>query len=145
MHSLEILVVDDSRGDQRLIEEALKEVSLRGGYQLHQAGDGVEALELLGWVDKSQESRIKPDFIIRDLNMPRMDGREFLSIMKTDKYLKDIPVIVLTTSSAEADIFEAYRLNANCYVTKPMNINEFIDTVQKLADFWTMVTRGQAA
>lgn len=137
MQPINILLVDDSLGDLRLIQEALKEVELSVEYQLHMAHDGIEALQKLG--DYDQDSSTEIDLIILDLNMPRMDGREFLEIIKNRKNQRDIPVIVLTTSSTQSDILEAYRLNANCYVVKPIDINEFIDTVQKLSDFWMSV------
>lgn len=137
MQPINILLVDDSLGDLRLIQEALKEVELSVEYQLHMAHDGIEALQKLG--DDDQDRSTEIDLIILDLNMPRMDGREFLEIIKNRKNQRDIPVIVLTTSSTQSDILEAYRLNANCYVVKPMDINEFIDTVQRLSDFWMSV------
>lgn len=143
--SIDIMVVDDSRGDRRLICEAFKEISLPVDYRLHDAGDGVEALQLLGVLAGSGHTLV-PDLIILDLNMPRMDGWEFLQTIRTHHWLRELPVIVLTTSSSETDMHEAYRLNANCYVIKPMDIGEFITTVQRLGDFWlSVVLPGKSA
>jgi len=139
MNPVNIMIVDDSRGDRRLIQEALKEVKLTTDYNLYSAEDGIEAIELLGLGGQNANPDTEMDLIILDLNMPRMDGREFLGIIKNHEQLSSIPVIVLTTSSNESDIFEAYRLKANCYVTKPLDIGEFIVTVQKLCDFWMSV------
>lgn len=134
MSQINILVVDDSPGDRRLIEEAIKEIQLPLDHVLLTAEDGIEALQILGPDIPGEAAPI--DLIILDLNMPRMNGFQFLETVKNRTAHVDIPVIVLTTSSNESDIFEAYRLKANCYVTKPLDINEFIDTVQKLSDFW---------
>lgn len=136
MNTIRILVVDDSPGDLRLIEEAVKEIQLPSNYILIKAADGIEALQKLG--PEAEDSPVI-DLILLDLNMPRMDGFQFLEILKNREGQGNIPVTVLTTSSNESDMLEAYRLKANCYVTKPLDINEFIDTVQKLCDFWISV------
>lgn len=134
---VDILVVDDSRGDRRLIQEALKEVELPVHVDLHFAADGVEAMELMQ--GSGEGKPLLPHLVVLDLNMPRMDGREVLKAMREDEQLQNIPVVVLTTSTSESDIQKAYALEANCFVYKPLDMNEFIDTVQKLGDFWLSV------
>ncbi len=135
---IEILLVEDNPGDARLTEEALREGKVLNN--LHNAQDGVEALAFL----KHEEPFVdapRPDIILLDLNMPRMDGRELLSRIKNEPDLKRIPIVVLTTSKAEEDIIRSYDLHANCYVTKPVDLDQFIKVVQSVEDFWFSVVR----
>ncbi|CCQ74310.1 response regulator [Magnetospira sp. QH-2] len=131
--NVHILLVEDNLGDARLVEEVLKE----GAYphSVSHVRDGVEAMEFLREGSLGEEGSL-PDVIFLDLNMPRMDGREVLSEIKGDPLLRSIPVIVLTTSTSEADIVTSYSLNANCYVTKPVSIDAFLDVMQTLENFW---------
>ncbi len=131
---VQILLVEDNLGDARLVEEVLREGGFR--HQIVHARDGVEAMERL-----HDRNFGLPDLIFLDLNMPRMDGREILAELKGDPVLKRIPVIVLTTSTSEADIVTSYSLNANCYVTKPVSIDEFLDVMRSLESFWLDVAR----
>jgi len=135
---IEILLVEDNLGDMRLTEEALKEGKVYNN--LHWAKDGVEALEFLKRKGKHEHAP-RPDIILLDLNLPRKDGREVLEEIKTDDDLKQIPVVVLTTSKAEEDVLRSYALHANCYVTKPVDLEKFIVVVQSIDRFWlTVVT-----
>jgi two-component system, chemotaxis family, response regulator Rcp1 len=129
----EILLVEDNPGDIRLAKEALKEGGIN--HHLQVAMDGKEALAIL------HGEGALPDLIFLDLNLPKMDGREVLAQIKADDRLKRIPVVVLTTSSAEADIVKAYNLHANCYVTKPVDLERFIDLVKEIENFWMTVVR----
>jgi two-component system, chemotaxis family, response regulator Rcp1 len=135
---VEVLLVEDNPGDVRLTQEAFKDG--RVYVNLTVACDGVEAMEVLrrqGIHDKKP----RPDLILLDLNLPRKNGREVLEEIKADEILKRIPVIVMTTSKAEQDIHRAYNLNANCYVTKPVDLDEFLNVVRSIEDFWlTIVT-----
>jgi CheY-like chemotaxis protein len=107
------------------------------------ANDGVEAMEILRRAGRHAD-KSRPDLILLDLNLPRKNGREVLESIKADEDLKRIPVIVMTTSKAEQDIFKAYNLNANCYVTKPVDLDEFLNVVRSIEDFWlTIVTLPQ--
>ena len=135
---VEILMVEDNPGDVRLTKEALKEGKVYNN--LHWAKDGVEALEFLRREGKHANAP-RPDIILLDLNLPRKDGREVLSVIKSDDQLKHIPVVVLTTSKAEEDVLRSYELHANCYVTKPVDLDKFIVVVQSIDRFWlTVVT-----
>ena len=135
---VEILLVEDNPGDVRLTKEALKEGKVYNN--LHWAKDGVEALEFLRQQGKYAKSP-RPDIILLDLNLPKKDGREVLSVIKHDEQLKQIPVVVLTTSKAEEDVLRSYELHANCYVTKPVDLEKFIHVVQSIDRFWlTVVT-----
>jgi CheY-like chemotaxis protein len=131
-------MVEDNPGDVRLTQEALK-----GGKVWHElavASDGVSALDYL-FRRPPYDGATRPDLILLDLNLPRKDGREVLAAIKTDASLKNIPVVVLTTSQAEEDVVRAYNLNANCYVTKPVDFAQFTRIVQAIEDFWlTVVT-----
>lgn len=133
---IEILLVEDNPGDARLAEEALKEGRVKNA--LHIVPDGVEALRFLRREDEYAE-KPKPDLVLLDLNLPRKDGREVLEEIKADDNLKRIPVVVLTTSKAEEDILRSYDLHANCYITKPVDLNQFIDVVQSIENFWLVV------
>ena len=135
---IEILLVEDNPGDMRLTKEALKEGKVYNN--LHWAKDGVEALEFLRR-DGQHAKAPRPDIILLDLNLPKKDGREVLSVIKNDDQLKHIPVVVLTTSKAEEDIVRSYNLHANCYVTKPVDLEKFISVVHAIDRFWlTVVT-----
>ena len=136
--AIEILLVEDNPGDVRLTIEGLNEAKVRNN--LHVARDGVEALEFLRRQGEFADA-VRPDLILLDLNLPRMDGREVLAEVKADPDLKTIPVVVLTTSSAEQDILQSYQLQANCYITKPVDLEQFIKVVRSIEDFWlTIVT-----
>ncbi len=135
---IEILLVEDSAGDVRLTEEALKEGKVRN--RLSVAADGVEAMEFLR--REGQFSDVpRPDLILLDLNLPRKDGREVLSEIKADPNLASIPVVVLTTSKDEEDVLRSYQLHANCYVTKPVDLEQFIKVVKAIEDFWLIVAK----
>lgn len=135
---IEILLVEDSPGDARLVVEALKDGKVQN--KLTIVEDGVEAMAFL-----RKEGRYKnashPDLMLLDLNMPRKDGREVLAEVKSDENLKRIPVVVLTTSEAEADILKSYNLYANCYITKPVNLEQFIKAVKSIEGFWLTVVK----
>lgn len=133
---VEILLVEDNPGDVRLTQEALKEGKVYNN--LHWAKDGVEALEFLRREGKHSGAP-RPDIILLDLNLPRKDGREVLSIIKADERFKQIPVVVLTTSKAEEDVLRSYDLHANCYVTKPVDLDKFIQVVHSIDRFWLAV------
>ncbi len=135
---IEILLVEDNPADVRLTQEALKEGKVRNN--LYVARDGVEALEYLLRVGKFADA-VRPDLVLLDLNLPRKDGREVLSVIKADADLKAIPVVVLTTSSAEADIMKSYKLHANCYITKPVDLEQFVKVIKSIDDFWLTVVR----
>jgi CheY-like chemotaxis protein len=135
---IEILLVEDNPGDVRLTIEALKDSKV--GNKLHVAKDGVEAMEFLRRTGE-HAAAVRPDLILLDLNLPRMDGREVLSAIKSDPKLRTIPVVVLTTSRAEQDVLRSYELQANCYITKPVDLEQFITVVKSIEDFWfTVVT-----
>jgi CheY-like chemotaxis protein len=135
---VEILLVEDNPGDVRLTKEALKEGKVYSN--LHWAKDGVEALEFLRRQGKFAAAP-RPDIILLDLNLPKKDGREVLSEIKNDENLKRIPVVILTTSKAEEDVLRSYQLHANCYVTKPVDLEKFIGVVESIDKFWlTVVT-----
>jgi two-component system, chemotaxis family, response regulator Rcp1 len=135
---IEILLVEDSPGDVRLTEEALKEAKVLN--RLHVAGDGVDAMAFMRREGKYANAP-RPDLILLDLNLPRKDGREVLLEIKQDPDLRRTPVVVLTTSKAEADIARAYDLHANCYITKPVDFKQFLDVVQAIEDFWMVVVK----
>ena len=134
----EILMVEDNPGDVRLTQEALKEGKMLNN--LHVVEDGVEALAFLRREGKYADAP-RPDVILLDLNLPRKDGREVLVEIKADKNLRRIPVVILTVSEAEEDILKTYDLNANCYITKPLDLDQFIKVVKSIEKFWfTIVT-----
>lgn len=135
---IDILLVEDNPGDARLTEEALKEGKVLNN--LYIARDGFEALKFLKREEPFADAP-RPDIILLDLNMPRMDGRELLARIKNEPGLKRIPIVVLTTSKAEEDIIRSYDLHANCYVTKPVDLDQFIKVVQSVKDFWFTVVR----
>jgi CheY-like chemotaxis protein len=133
---IEILLVEDNPGDARLTLEAMREAKVRN--RIHVVEDGVEALEFLRRQGRFGEAP-RPDLILLDLNLPRKDGREVLAEVKTDPDLKRIPVVVLTTSRAEEDVLRAYNLHANCYVTKPVDLEQFMKIVSQIDEFWVKV------
>lgn len=134
MRSLRILLVEDSPSDVRLIREALKETPLP--VQITLARDGIEATELLHEVENGLANR--PDLILLDLNLPRKNGREVLAEVKSSPNLKQIPVLVMTSSRSDEDISQAYALNANCYITKPGDLQEYVSVVRAIENFWFM-------
>ena len=135
---VEILLVEDNPGDVRLTQEVLKEGRIHN--TLNVVGDGVEALDFLH--RRGVHADAKPqDLILLDLNLPKMNGREVLAEIKKDATLKQIPVVVLTTSSAEQDVLSAYDLHANCYITKPVDLDQFVRVVQSIEDFWLSIVR----
>jgi chemotaxis family two-component system response regulator Rcp1 len=133
---IEILLVEDNPGDVRLAVEALRDAKVAN--RLHIVEDGVEAMSFL-----RREGRYadvpQPNLILLDLNLPRRDGREVLAEIKQDADLKRIPVIILTSSAAEQDVVQAYNLYANCYITKPMDLDQFLKVVRSIEDFWLIV------
>lgn len=133
---VEILLVEDNPGDHRLTKEALHEGKVYNN--LHWVKDGVEALEFLKQRGKYAAAP-RPDIILLDLNLPKKDGREVLSEIKGDRELRAIPVVILTTSKAEEDVLKSYDLHANCYVTKPVDLEKFIVVIQSIDRFWLSV------
>ncbi|HUL57597.1 MAG TPA: response regulator [Usitatibacter sp.] len=133
---VEILLVEDNPGDHRLTKEALHEGKVYNN--LHWVQDGVEALEFLKQRGKHARAP-RPDIILLDLNLPKKDGREVLLEIKQDQALRAIPVVILTTSAAEEDVLRSYDLHANCYVTKPVDLEKFIVVVQSIDRFWLSV------
>ncbi len=134
----EILLVEDNAGDVLLTREALKGSKIANN--LHVVRDGEEAMEFLYRRGKYANS-LPPDLILLDLNLPRKDGREVLDEIKTDDNLKKIPVVILTTSKSEEDILKSYNLHANCYITKPLDLDKFVSVVHAIEDFWLAVVR----
>jgi CheY-like chemotaxis protein len=135
---IEILLVEDNPADRVLTGEALEEARIVN--HLHQVDDGVEALAFLRR-QGAHAGAPTPDLILLDLNMPRMDGREFLEVVKADEHLRHIPVVVLTTSKSEEDVLRSYHLRANCYITKPVDFDQFLAVVKTIGEFWlTVVT-----
>jgi two-component system, chemotaxis family, response regulator Rcp1 len=133
---VEILLVEDNPGDYRLTQEALKEGKVYNN--LYWARDGIEALDFLKRRGK-HDAAPRPDIILLDLNLPKKDGREVLSEIKGDDELRAIPVVILTTSKAEEDVLRSYDLHANCYVTKPVDLDKFIVVVQSIDRFWLTI------
>jgi chemotaxis family two-component system response regulator Rcp1 len=140
--AVEILLVEDNPGDARLTREALKEGKIQNN--LHHARDGVEAMEFLRR-NGAFAGVPTPDIILLDLNLPRKDGREVLAELKQDPQLRSIPVVVLTTSEAEQDILKTYELHANCYITKPVDLEKFIAIVRAIENFWLAVVKLPSA
>ena len=136
--AIHILLVEDNPGDARLILEALKETRTRN--RLSHVANGVQAIEFLRRAGDHTRA-LRPDLILLDLNLPCKDGREVLAEIKADVMLRRIPVIILTTSEAEDDIQRAYDLNANCYVTKPVDLEQFIRVIRCLDEFWLTVAK----
>jgi two-component system response regulator len=138
MKSIEVLLVEDNEGDVRLTKEALKEGKLF--VHLNVVRDGLEAIAFLRRVGVYAQAPA-PDLILLDLNLPKKDGREVLQEIKADSALMHIPVVVLTTSAAESDVLTTYGLHANCYITKPVDMEQFIKVVQLLEEFWFTIVK----
>ncbi len=136
--SIEILLVEDNPGDVRLTQESLKEAKIAN--KLSVVGDGEEAISFLRKKGKYTESP-RPDIILLDINLPKKGGLEVLEEIKEDPDLRRIPVVVLTTSSADYDILKAYNLHANCYITKPVSLDQFNATIRSLEHFWFLVVK----
>lgn len=135
---MDVLLIEDSPGDVRLTQEAFREAN--PAIRLHVASDGVEAMAFLQR-EGAHARAPRPDIILLDLNLPRMDGREVLSRIKDDDQLKTIPTVILTTSDAEADITKSYQLKANCYLTKPVQLDQFESLVKSINEFWLTKAR----
>ncbi|GGB24441.1 response regulator [Puia dinghuensis] len=135
-HAIHILLVDDNEGDILLTKEALDDARIINKISI--AYDGIEAVRFLR---KQARTANMPDLILLDINLPKMDGTEVLGIIKNDPELKRIPVIMLTTSSAEKDILASYNNYANCYITKPVDLDRFMDVVRTIEDFWISIVK----
>ena len=136
--AIEILLVEDNAGDARLALEALREAKVHNN--LNWVTDGVEALAFLRREGQYAQSP-RPDLVLLDLNLPRKDGREVLAEIKADEGLRRIPVVILTTSQAEEDILKAYHLNANCYISKPVDLDQFMKVIKTIKDFWLTIVK----
>ena len=135
---IEILMVEDNPGDVRLTKEALKDGKVRNSINV--VTDGEEALSYLHKEGKYINSP-RPDLILLDLNLPKKDGRDVLKEIKSSETFRRIPVVILTTSKAEEDIFKAYDSYANCYITKPVDLDQFINVARKIEDFWLTIVK----
>jgi two-component system, chemotaxis family, response regulator Rcp1 len=133
---IEILLVEDNPGDVRLTREALNEAKVRNSLSV--VGDGVEALSFLRR-ECIHSSAPRPDIVLLDLNLPRKDGRQVLAEVKADPDLRRIPVVILTTSKAEEDILKTYDLHANCFITKPVDFDQFVKVVKSIEHFWLSI------
>lgn len=135
---IEILLVEDSPGDARLVQENMKEAKVRNNLNI--VADGVEAMAYLH-KEGAYKNAVRPDMVLLDLNLPKKDGREVLAEMKADEKLKMIPVVVLTISQAEEDILKSYNLHANAFVTKPVDLKQFMLAVKAIEGFWLTVVK----
>ncbi|MBU1050202.1 response regulator [Candidatus Bipolaricaulota bacterium] len=135
---IDILLVEDNEGDARLAKEALKEAKVAN--TLHWVEDGEEAMKFLHQEGKYSESP-RPQVILLDLNLPKKDGREVLAAIKHDEALRRIPVVILTASEAESDIMKTYDLHANCYITKPIDLDQFLKVVKAIEGFWLTIVK----
>lgn len=135
---IEVLLVEDNLGDIRLTQEALKENKVLNA--LHVVRDGAEAMTFLAGEGRYADMP-RPDLVLLDLNLPKKDGREVLAEIKSDPDLKHIPVVILTSSEAEDDILKAYGLRANCYITKPVDLDQFLKVVKCIEDFWMTIVK----
>lgn len=135
---IEVLLVEDNPGDVRLTREALKEAKVKN--DLHVVYDGVEALAFLRHEGKYKDSP-RPDLILLDLNLPKKTGHEVLKEIKSDDNLKRIPIVVLTVSKDEEDVMKSYNLHANCFITKPVDLNQFLNVVKAIEDFWLTIVK----
>lgn len=133
MNLADILIIEDNPGDARIIKEVLGNKAPI--FSMHVVKDGLEALNFLHRKEKFSQAP-RPDLILLDLNLPKKDGREVLAEIKSDVRLRQIPVVVMTSSNAEEDIFRSYDLHANCYISKPMELNQFVVAVKSIEDFW---------
>ncbi len=138
MKVIDILLVEDNPGDARLAHEALKESKVRN--KLYVVEDGVEAMAFLRRQGKYADVP-RPDLIFLDLNLPRKSGREVLEEIKTDESLKLIPVVILTASRADEDILRSYQHHANCYITKPLDFNQFVEVTKTIGGFWLSIVK----
>jgi chemotaxis family two-component system response regulator Rcp1 len=136
--TIEVLLVEDSPGDVRLTREAFKDAKMY--LNLHVASDGAEAMAFLNH-EGEHANAPRPDLILLDLNLPKKDGREVLKEIKGSQTLKSIPVVILTTSASDADILRSYRLHANCYITKPVGLEGFLEVVKSIDNFWLSVVK----
>ncbi len=134
----DILLVEDNPGDVRLAKEALKDSKLLN--KLYQVSDGIEAIAFLRQQGEYSDAP-RPDLVLLDLNLPRKGGREVLAEIKADETLKRIPVVILTISRAEEDILKSYNLHANCYISKPFDMEQFIKVVKSIEDFWFSIVK----
>ncbi|WP_392535995.1 response regulator [Nostoc sp. C117] len=135
---IEVLLVEDNPGDAQLTRIALEDSKI--SIHLNVVEDGVEAMAFLRKQEK-YANVAHPDIVLLDLNLPRKDGREVLAEIKADEHLKRIPVVVLTTSQAEEDIIKAYNLSANCYITKPVDFDQFVKIVKSIENFWFAIVK----
>jgi chemotaxis family two-component system response regulator Rcp1 len=135
---IEVLLVEDSPGDVRLTREALKDAKVH--ISLHVASDGIEAMGFLERSGKHVHAP-RPDLILLDLNLPRKDGREVLKEIKESSSLRSIPVVILTTSSSAADVEQSYHLHANCYISKPVDLDGFLKVIRSIDNFWLSVVK----
>jgi CheY-like chemotaxis protein len=137
-HFVEILLLEDEPSDAYLVKMALKEGKILA--HLHHVVDGREGLDFLNKTEKYAD-KPRPDLIFLDLNMPRMNGREFLTAIKADEHFKSIPVVVLTTSDVEKDVISSYQLGATSYITKPVDMPQFIKAIQQIGEYWFSLVR----
>ena len=135
---VEILLVEDNPGDVRLTQEALREAKMLNNLSV--VRDGEEAMEFLRQ-EGTYEEAARPDLVLLDLNLPRKDGRQVLAEIKADESLRRIPVVVLTSSDAEQDIFKSYDLHANCYITKPVGLDQMVECVNAIEGFWLTLVK----
>ncbi len=138
MKPIDILLVEDSMGDARLAQEAMRESKVRN--TIHHVQDGVEAMEFLRRKGKFKGAP-RPDLVLLDLNLPRKDGREVLREIKEDEALKRIPVVILTISREEEDVLKTYNLHANCFITKPLDLDQFLKVVRAIENFWLTIVK----
>lgn len=138
MQDIHILLVEDNEGDIVLTLEALKEAKIRNTVSV--ARDGEEALKMLHQSPPYEDFQL-PDLILMDINLPKVDGKEVLMKVKSDDKLKIIPVVMLTTSTAERDVLDSYSNHANCYISKPVDINKFLSVIHSIEDFWLAVVK----
>jgi CheY-like chemotaxis protein len=138
MKPVDMLLVEDNPGDARLAKEALKDAKVHNN--LYWVQDGVEAIAFLRREDNYSEAP-RPDVILLDLNLPKKDGREVLADIKADEDLRSIPVVILTVSGAEEDILKTYDLHANCYIQKPLDLDQFVEVVKSIRDFWLTIVK----
>ncbi len=138
VNPIDILLVEDNPGDARLAKEALKESKIHNN--LYIVLDGEEALQFLR-KEGEFSGAVTPDLILLDLNLPKIDGREVLDTVKRDENLKMIPVVILTTSRAEEDIIKSYKLHANCFISKPLDLDQFMKVVRSIEDFWLSIVK----
>lgn len=135
---VDILIVEDNPGDARLIKEVLNEKRIF--CRLHLVKDGIEAMNFLHKKEEFTKAPL-PDLILLDLNLPKKDGREVLAEIKSSDHLKQIPVVIMTSSQAEEDIFRSYQLHANCFITKPLELDQFIEAVKSIEEFWFFLVK----